>query len=87
MPHPRQIQPRSGPERAFGGVLREIREAAGLSQMDVFVKFGIDRTVLSALERGLQSPTLRTIVRFSQAYRISPSDLMRRMEKSRFFSR
>jgi transcriptional regulator with XRE-family HTH domain len=87
MPHPRQIQPRSGPERAFGSVLREIREAAGLSQMDVFVKFGIDRTVLSALERGLQSPTLRTIVRFSQAYRISPSDLMRRMEKSRFFSR
>ena len=87
MPHPRQIQPRSGPERAFGSVLREIREAAGLSQMDVFVKFGIDRTVLSALERGLQSPTLRTIVRFSKAYRISPSDLMRRMEKSRFFSR
>jgi len=87
MPHPRQIQPRSGPERAFGSVLREIREAAGLSQMDVFVKFGIDRTVLSALERGLQSPTLRTIVRFSQAYRISPSDLMRRTEKSRFFSR
>lgn len=86
MPHPRQIQPRSGPERAFGSVLREIREDAGLSQMDVFVKFGIDRTVLSALERGLQSPTLRTIVRFSQAYRVAPSDLMRRMEKSRYFN-
>ena len=67
--------------------MREIREAEGLSQMDVFVKFGIDRTVLSALERGLQSPTLRTIVRFAQAYRVSPTELMRRMEKSRFYVR
>jgi transcriptional regulator with XRE-family HTH domain len=87
MPHHRQIQPKSGPEKAFGSVLREIREAAGLSQLDVFVKFGIDRTVLSALERGVQSPTLRTIIRFSNAYRISPADLMRRMEKSRLYMR
>jgi transcriptional regulator with XRE-family HTH domain len=87
MPHHRQIQPRSGPERALGSVLREIREAAGLSQLDVFVKFGIDRTVLSALERGMQSPTLRTIIRFSEAYRVTPTELMRRMEKSRFYDR
>lgn len=87
MPHSRQIQPRSGPEKAFGLVLREIREAAGLSQLDVYVKFGIDRTQLSAIERGVQSPTLRTIVRLSQAFRVSPSEVMRRMENSRFYSR
>jgi DNA-binding XRE family transcriptional regulator len=85
MPHHRQIQPNSGPERAFGIVLREIREAAGLSQLDVYIKFGIDRTHLSAIERGVQSPTLRTIVRFSRAYRVNPTELMRRMEKSRFY--
>src|SRR5216684_6233668 len=39
MPRHRQIQPRSGPEKAFGIVLREIRVAAGLSQLDVYVKF------------------------------------------------
>jgi transcriptional regulator with XRE-family HTH domain len=87
MPHPRQIQPKSGPEKAFGIVLREIREAAGLSQLDVYVKFGIDRTQLSAIERGVQSPTLRTIDRFSRAFRVSPSEMMRRMENSRFYSR
>ena len=87
MPRYRQIQPRSGPEKAFGIVLREIRESAGLSQLDVYVKFGIDRTQLSAIERGVQSPTLRTIVRFSKAYRVNPSELMRRMEKSRFYQR
>lgn len=83
----RQIQPRSGPEKAFGSVLRDIRESAGLSQLDVYVRFGIDRTQLSAIERGVQSPTLRTIVRFSKAYRVSPTELLRRMEKSRFYHR
>jgi transcriptional regulator with XRE-family HTH domain len=87
MPRHRQIQPGSGPEKAFGSVLREIRDGAGLSQLDVYVKFGIDRTQLSAIERGVQSPTLRTIVRFSRAYRVSPTELMRRMEKSRFYHR
>ena len=85
MPHHRQIQPRSGPEKAFGIVLREIREAAGLSQLDAYVKFGIDRTQLSAIERGVQSPTLRTIVRLSRAFRVSTTELMRRMEKSSFY--
>ena len=87
MPHTRQIQPKSGPEKAFGIVLREVRKAAGFSQLDVYVKFGIDRTQLSAIERGVQSPTLRTIVRLSRAFRINPSEMMRRMENSRFYSR
>jgi transcriptional regulator with XRE-family HTH domain len=87
MPHDRQIQPRSGPEKALGGVLREIREQAGLSQLDVYVKFGIDRTQLSAIERGVQSPTLRTIARFSRSYRVSLTELMRRTEKSHFYHR
>lgn len=68
-------------------MLREVRKAAGFSQLDVYVKFGIDRTQLSAIERGVQSPTLRTIVRLSRAFRINPSEMMRRMENSRFYSR
>jgi DNA-binding XRE family transcriptional regulator len=87
MPRRRQIQPRSGPEKAFGIVLREIRNAAGLSQMDVDVEFGIDRTYLSAIERGVQSPTLRMIVRLADAFRISPSQILRRMERSRSYRR
>lgn len=87
MSRTRQIQPKSGPEKAFGSVLREIRNEAGLSQLDIYEKFGIDRTQLSAIERGVQSPTLRTIHRFAQAYRVSPTELMRRMEKSHFYRR
>ena len=87
MPRRRQIQPRFGPERAFGTVLREIRDEAGLSQMDVDVQFDIDRTYLSAIERGIQSPTLRMIVRLASAFRVRPSDMVRRMEESRFYRR
>ena len=87
MPYHRQIQPKSGPEKAFGIVLREIRKAAGLSQLDAYIKFGIDRTQLSAIERGVQSPTLRTIVRLSRAFRVTPSEMMRKMEHSRFYPR
>src|SRR5256885_14137672 len=39
-----------------------------MSQMDVYERFGIDRTYLSAIERGVQSPTLRMIVRLSKAF-------------------
>lgn len=78
MAHARQIQPKSGPENAFGIVLREVREEAGLSQLDVYTKFGIDRTQLSAIERGVQSPTLRTIDRCesvsTEAFRIDASN-------------
>jgi transcriptional regulator with XRE-family HTH domain len=55
--------------------------------MDVDVQFEIDRTYLSAVERGIQSPTLRMIVRLCDAFRVSPSDLMRRMERSRLYRR
>lgn len=82
MPRYRQVQPRFGPEKAFGSVLREVRQRAGLSQMDVDVQFGIDRTYLSAIERGIQSPTLRMIVRLGRALKVRPSELIRRMESS-----
>src|SRR5713226_2171722 len=85
MPLRRQVQPKSGPEKAFGIVLREIREAAGLSQMDVYKHCGIDRKDLSAIERGIQSPTFRMIVRLSKTLCIAPSPKIKRKERTRFF--
>lgn len=55
--------------------------------MQVDVQFDIDRTYLSAIERGIQSPTLRMIVRLSRAFRVRPSEIVRRMEDSRFYRR
>jgi ribosome-binding protein aMBF1 (putative translation factor) len=81
----RQVQPRSGPERAFGEALREVRKGQGISQMDLFMESGIDRTYISAVERGIQSPTIRMIVRFAKCLRVRPSELVRRMEGSKYY--
>jgi transcriptional regulator with XRE-family HTH domain len=82
----KQVQPRSGPEKAFGEALREIRRGKGISQMDLYSASGIDRTYISAVERGIQSPTIRMIVRFAKYLSIRPSEMVRRMERSKFYS-
>jgi transcriptional regulator with XRE-family HTH domain len=82
----KQIQPRSGPERAFGEALRETRKERGISQMDLYEASGIDRTYISAIERGLQSPTIRMIARFAKHLKVRPSELVLRMERSKWYS-
>ena len=79
------IQPRFGPERAFGDVLRQLRTDRSLSQEELGDACDSDRTFVSMLERGLVSPTLRTIVKFSNALRIAPSEMIRQTERSRFY--
>ena len=82
----KQIQPRSGPEKAFGEVLRETRKERGISQMDLYTTSGIDRTYISAVERGLQSPTIRMIARLAKFLKVRPSELVLRMEQSKWYS-
>ena len=82
----KQIQPRSGPERALGEALRETRKARGISQMDLYTASGIDRTYISAVERGIQGPTIRMIARFAKYLKVRPSELVLRMERSKWYS-
>jgi transcriptional regulator with XRE-family HTH domain len=82
----KQVQPQNGPERAFGEALREARRQRGVSQMGLYEASGIDRTYISAVERGIQGPTIRMIARFAKYLKVRPSDLVRRMEQSKRFS-
>jgi transcriptional regulator with XRE-family HTH domain len=82
----KQVQPQSGPDKAFGEVLRETRKERGISQMDLYAVSGIDRTYISAVERGLQSPTIRMIARFAKHLKVRPSELVLRMEQSKWYS-
>jgi transcriptional regulator with XRE-family HTH domain len=82
----KQIQPRSGPERAFGQVMRGARERASMSQMDLHKKSGLDRTFISDLERGIQCPSLRTILRVAIALDVAPWKLIQRTVESPVFS-
>jgi transcriptional regulator with XRE-family HTH domain len=81
------IQPRSGPERAFGEVLRQLRRSQRLSQEALGDRCGSERTFISLLERGLVSPTLRTIVKVTRALGLSPTEMLRRTERSSFYRR
>lgn len=81
----RHVQPRSGPERAFGEVLRQLRISRELSQEELGDVCDSDRTFVSMLERGLVSPTLRTLVKVSTALGVKPSEMLRRTEHSSFY--
>lgn len=74
------VHPRSGPERAFGQTLREVRVERGLSQEELALEGGFDRTYISLLERGVQSPTLRTVFKLSEVLQTQPSEIIRRTE-------
>ena len=76
----KQIQPGTGPERAFGDALRQVRKRAGISQERLALDAGFDRTYVSLIERGIQSPTIRTVVRLAGALGVTPSEIVVRME-------
>ena len=65
---------------AFGGVLRTTRNAAGLSQQELALEAGLDRTYISLLERGLRQPTLSTIFQLSRILQVKPSKLVGAVE-------
>lgn len=63
------------PEIAFGTVLRKQREERDISQEYLALECGLDRTYISLLERGQRQPTLTTILRIAEAFKIPPVDL------------
>lgn len=67
---------------AFGRVLREARVATGMSQEKFADAVGMDRTTISLLERGKQSPTIDTLFRLAEKLDLKPSQLIVRVEKS-----
>jgi len=71
-----------GVEDAFGKVFRQIRKKRNLSQEMLARQTGFDRTFIGMLERGLASPSLRTLFRLAEGLRITPSQIIRRMERS-----
>jgi transcriptional regulator with XRE-family HTH domain len=81
----KQVQPRSGPERAFGEILRMRRKRIGFSQEKLAFETGFDRTTISLMERGLLSPTLRTMVRLCKSIRLRLSEFAKQIEDSPYF--
>ncbi|MFK4167297.1 helix-turn-helix domain-containing protein [Paenibacillus lautus] len=68
-------------EGAFGLVLKERRQAVGLSQLELANRSGLDRTFISMLERGQRRPTLNTIFSLAKELGVSPSGFVKEVEK------
>jgi DNA-binding XRE family transcriptional regulator len=77
----KQIQPGIGSEKAFGQALREIRQSRKISQEQLGFEAGFDRTYISLIERGINSPTIRTVVKLADVLKVPPSKIVIRMEQ------
>lgn len=63
-------------QRRFGARLRELRRKAGLSQEDLALEAGLDRTYVSSVERGERNISLQNIVKLARAIRVRPARLL-----------
>ena len=68
-------------DQSFGNALQRLRKKHDLSQEELAFRVGIHRTYISQLERGLKSPSLRTIGKICDELKLSLSQLMQEVEK------
>lgn len=68
-------------DQALGDVLREIRLQKGMSQEQLALACDRHRTYVSLLERGKNSPSVRTLFMIAAALDVTPSSLLKRVEK------
>ena len=75
-----QFHPTSGPKWALGKVLRESRLEKGLSQEALAEAAGLDRSFVSLLERGIQSPNVVILFKIAGVLEVPASDLIAKTE-------
>ena len=61
----------------FGERLRYLREAAGLSQVEMAYRFGIDRGHISEMEHGKRGVCLPMLETLAGGFKVTISELMR----------
>ncbi len=66
--------------KSFGKVIQQLRQHLKLSQEELGFKSGYHRTYISQLERGIKSPSLKTIFNLAKALDITPSELIHRVQ-------
>jgi transcriptional regulator with XRE-family HTH domain len=64
------------PRERFSVNLRELREAAGMTQMELSDASGLHLTEISRLEQGRRDPRLTTLVRLAVGLGVSPAALL-----------
>lgn len=63
--------------------LRHLRKAKGFSQEELAHRAGIDRTYVSALERGVYASSVDMLMKLATALGVEEADLVRRPATSK----
>ena len=61
----------------FGKNVRRLREQRGLTQAELALKAGLNRSYLGGVERGQRRICMENIARLAQALAVSPDTLFR----------
>ncbi|TMV49542.1 helix-turn-helix transcriptional regulator [Paenibacillus mesophilus] len=68
------------PEAIFGKVLKSLRTEHGVSQEELAFRANLDRSYISMLERGINQPTLSSLIALAEALGIRTSELLKMVE-------
>ena len=69
------------PDQAFRQALRYARTKRKWTQTDLALRAGVDRNYVSLIELGRNSPSVRLMFRLCDALDITPSDLLKDVER------
>lgn len=61
---------------ALGARVRELREAAGMTQEGLADASGLHWTYVGQIERGERNPTFKNVVKLARGLSVSPGELM-----------
>lgn len=64
--------------RALGEAVRNARLERGVSQEKLAFESGLDRTFISAIERGVRNPSVLSLCALADALELDAGDLFRR---------
>lgn len=62
-------------KRRIGARIKSLRRGRGLTQDQVAERTGLSVNYLSRIERGLENPTLETLLAMAEALKVDPLDL------------
>jgi transcriptional regulator with XRE-family HTH domain len=63
-------------KQTFGKILLQFRNEKNVSQQEVADNCDLERAYVSRLERGLLQPSLATIIKLAEYFKIEPGDLV-----------
>lgn len=70
-----------GLEQALSNILKEHRQAKGVSQQELSYRTGLDRSFIYLLETGMRRPSVATLFLIASALGVYPSQLIQELER------